>query len=117
MIENMNHGGRIALLGLPSEPFAIDWGKVVTHMLTMKGIYGREMFETWNSMSAMLQTSETLRTRIASIISDRYPARDWRAALRRGRIGRRGQGHPRLDRAVGTRNRAVGRSGRTCTER
>ena len=81
MIENMNHGGRIALLGLPAEPYAIDWGKVVTHMLTLKGIYGREMFETWNSMSAMLQTSAELRSRVASIISDRYPARDWRAAF------------------------------------
>ena len=81
MIENMNHGGRMALLGLPAEPYAIDWGKVVTHMLTMKGIYGREMFETWNSMSAMLQTSPQLRSRVASIISDRYPAREWRAAF------------------------------------
>lgn len=81
MIENMNHGGRIAMLGLPSEPYAIDWGKVVTHMLTLKGIYGREMFETWNSMSAMLQTSSELRGRVASIISDRYAARDWREAF------------------------------------
>jgi len=81
MIENMNHGGRIALLGLPSEPYAIDWSKVVTHMLTLTGIYGREMFETWNSMSAMLQTSAELRSRVASIISDRYPAREWRAAF------------------------------------
>lgn len=81
MIENMNHGGRLALLGLPAEPYAIDWGKVVTHMLTLKGIYGREMFETWNSMSAMLQTSEVLRARVASIISDRFPAREWRAGF------------------------------------
>ncbi len=51
-------------------------------MLTMKGIYGREMFETWNSMSAMLQTQrDAARRAIASIISDRYPARDWRAAF------------------------------------
>ncbi|MGX5696163.1 L-threonine 3-dehydrogenase [Agromyces soli] len=81
MIENMNHGGRIAMLGLPSEPYAIDWGKVVTHMLTLKGIYGREMFETWNSMSAMLQTSEPLRDAVASVISDRFPAREWRQAF------------------------------------
>ncbi|QAY74837.1 L-threonine 3-dehydrogenase [Agromyces protaetiae] len=81
MIENMNHGGRIAMLGLPSEPYAIDWGKVVTHMLTLKGVYGREMFETWNSMSAMLQTSEELRGRVASVISERYPARDWSQAF------------------------------------
>ena len=87
MIENMTHGGRIALLGLPSDPFAIDWSKVVTHMLTLKGIYGREMFETWNSMSAMMQTSPTLRDRIASTISDRYPARGWQAAFAAAKSG------------------------------
>lgn len=77
MIENMTHGARIAMLGLPSQPFAIDWSKVVTHMITLKGIYGREMFETWNVMSAMIQTSETLRNRITSIITDRFDAKDW----------------------------------------
>ncbi|GAA1441443.1 L-threonine 3-dehydrogenase [Leifsonia poae] len=77
MIENMNHGGRVAMLGLPSSQIAVDWGIVVTHMLTLKGIYGREMFETWNAMGAMLQTSEVLRTAIASIVSDRFAARDW----------------------------------------
>jgi threonine 3-dehydrogenase len=81
MIENMNHGGRIAMLGLPAEPFPIDWSKVVTHMLTLSGIYGREMFETWNSMSAMLQSSPQLRERLSSIISDRYPASRWREAF------------------------------------
>ena len=44
MIANMNHGGRIAMLGLPSEPITVDWAKVVTHMITIKGIYGREMY-------------------------------------------------------------------------
>ena len=77
MIENMNHGGRIALLGLPSEPYAIDWGKVVTHMLTLKGIYGREMYETWNAMGAMIQSSPQLREAITSVITHRLPARDW----------------------------------------
>ena len=77
MIANMNHGGRIAMLGLPSQKIAIDWGIVVTHMLTLKGIYGREMFETWNAMGAMLQTSKPLHDSIASIVSDRFPARDW----------------------------------------
>jgi threonine 3-dehydrogenase len=77
MIENMNHGGRIAMLGLPSAQIAVDWGIVVTHMLTLKGIYGREMFETWNAMGAMLQTSATLREAIASIVSDRFAAREW----------------------------------------
>ena len=46
-------------------------------MLTLKGIYGREMFETWNAMGAMLQSSATLRGAIASVISERIPARDW----------------------------------------
>ena len=77
MLENMNHGGRIAMLGLPTEEFAIDWAKVVTHMITLKGIYGREMFETWNAMAAMLETSEQLRERITSVIADTIPARDW----------------------------------------
>jgi threonine 3-dehydrogenase len=77
MIENLNHGGRVAILGLPAQPFAIDWGKVVTHMLTLKGIYGREMYETWNAMGAMIQSSPTLREAITSVITHRLPARDW----------------------------------------
>ncbi|MFD5215135.1 L-threonine 3-dehydrogenase [Microbacterium sp. NPDC058345] len=77
MIDNMNHGGRIAMLGLPSSGFDIDWGKLVTHMLTIKGIYGREMFETWNAMGAMLQTSATLRESISRVIADCIPAREW----------------------------------------
>jgi threonine 3-dehydrogenase len=77
MIDNMNHGGRIAMLGLPTGPFSVDWGKIVTHMLTVKGIYGREMFETWNAMGAMLQTSTVLRESITRIIAEVLPARDW----------------------------------------
>lgn len=77
MIDNMNHGGRIAMLGLPSAGFDIDWGKLVTHMLTIKGIYGREMFETWNAMGAMLQTSAVLRDSISRVVAEVIPARDW----------------------------------------
>ena len=44
VIDNLNHGGRIAMLGLPSAPIEIDWAKVVSHMITIKGIYGREMY-------------------------------------------------------------------------
>src|SRR5690606_17928042 len=50
LIENCTHGAKVALLGLPTEGFAIDWGKVITHMLTLKGIYGREMYDTWYKM-------------------------------------------------------------------
>ncbi|MBS1845772.1 MAG: L-threonine 3-dehydrogenase [Actinobacteria bacterium] len=56
MLGNMAHGGRIALLGIPSEEIAIDWNQVVFNMLTLKGIYGREMYETWYMMSVMLQS-------------------------------------------------------------
>ncbi|MCB1122966.1 MAG: L-threonine 3-dehydrogenase [Verrucomicrobiae bacterium] len=56
MLENMCHGGKIAMLGIPPEPFAIDWNTVVFNMLTIKGVYGREMYETWYKMSVMLQT-------------------------------------------------------------
>jgi threonine 3-dehydrogenase len=56
MIANMSHGARIAMLGIPSEPMAIDWNTVIFNMLTIKGIYGREMYETWYKMTVMLQS-------------------------------------------------------------
>lgn len=56
MIENMAHGGKIAMLGIPSTEIAIDWHKIVFNMLTIKGIYGREMYETWYKMSVMIQS-------------------------------------------------------------
>ncbi|MGA2751137.1 MAG: L-threonine 3-dehydrogenase [Verrucomicrobiota bacterium] len=61
MIDNMCHGGKIAMLGIPSEPMAIDWNKVVFSMLTIKGIYGREMYETWYKMTVMLQSGLDIR--------------------------------------------------------
>ncbi len=56
MLDNMFHGGKIAMLGIPSEELAIDWNTVVFNMLTIKGIYGREMYETWYKMTVMLQS-------------------------------------------------------------
>jgi threonine 3-dehydrogenase len=61
MIENMAHGGKIAMLGIPSEQIAIDWNKVVFNMLTIKGIYGREMYETWYKMTVMLESGLDIR--------------------------------------------------------
>lgn len=55
MLDNMCNGGKIAFLGIPPEPFAVDWNKIVFGMLTIKGIYGREMYETWYKMSMLLQ--------------------------------------------------------------
>ncbi|MDV5227318.1 L-threonine 3-dehydrogenase [Providencia rettgeri] len=56
MLETMNHGGRIALLGIPSSEMAIDWGQVIFKGLLIKGIYGREMFETWYKMATLIQS-------------------------------------------------------------
>ena len=56
LIHQMCHGGKIAMLGIPSEKIAIDWNTVVFNMLTIKGIYGREMYETWYKMTVMLQS-------------------------------------------------------------
>ncbi|MBL8233871.1 MAG: L-threonine 3-dehydrogenase [Bryobacterales bacterium] len=55
MIDNMAHGAKIALLGIPPGKMAIDWNKVIFNMLTIKGIYGREMYETWYKMSVMVE--------------------------------------------------------------
>ncbi|MDW8408250.1 MAG: L-threonine 3-dehydrogenase [Anaerolineae bacterium] len=61
MLANMCHGGRIALLGIPSGELAIDWHTVIFNMLTIKGIYGREMYETWYMMQSMLQSGLDIR--------------------------------------------------------
>jgi threonine 3-dehydrogenase len=55
MIQQMCHGGRIAMLGIPADEIAIDWNTVVFNMLTIKGIYGREMYETWYKMTVLIQ--------------------------------------------------------------
>src|SRR3569833_3873648 len=55
MLRTMHHGGSVAILGIPPEDTAIDWNQVIFKGLTLKGIYGREMFETWYKMSALLQ--------------------------------------------------------------
>ena len=64
MIDHMCHGGKIAMLGIPSEQVPFDWNKVVFNMLTIKGIYGREMYETWYKMTVMLETGLNLKPAI-----------------------------------------------------
>ena len=61
MLANMSHGGKIAMLGIPSAEMSIDWNTVVFSMLTIKGIYGREMYETWYKMSVMLESGLDIR--------------------------------------------------------
>ncbi|MCY2966653.1 MAG: L-threonine 3-dehydrogenase [Planctomycetota bacterium] len=68
MLDNMAHGGKIAMLGIPTEQIAIDWNTVVFNMLTIKGIYGREMYETWYKMTVMLESGLDIRP----VITHRY---------------------------------------------
>jgi threonine 3-dehydrogenase len=91
IIANLNHGGRIAVLGLPSQPIDVDWARVVSHMITIKGIYGREMYETWYAMGAMLSASPVLTAAIGSVITDRFSALDWREAFATARGGHGGK--------------------------
>ena len=69
MLANMCHGGKIAMLGIPAGELSIDWNLVVFNMLTIKGIYGREMYETWYKMTVMLQGGLD----IGSVITHRFP--------------------------------------------
>ncbi|WP_339731507.1 L-threonine 3-dehydrogenase [uncultured Gimesia sp.] len=73
MLDNMCHGGKIAMLGIPEKEIAIDWNIVVFNMLTIKGIYGREMYETWYKMTVMLQSGLD----ISPIITHRFHASDF----------------------------------------
>jgi len=56
MLNNMNHGGKIAMLGIPPSSMAVDWNQVIFKGLVIKGIYGREMFETWYKMASLIQS-------------------------------------------------------------
>jgi threonine 3-dehydrogenase len=61
LLASMAHGGKIAMLGIPDQEMAIDWNAVIFSMLTIKGIYGREMYETWYKMTVMLQSGLDIR--------------------------------------------------------
>ena len=76
MIANMSHGGKIAMLGIPSSEISIDWRTVIFNMLTIRGIYGREMYETWYKMTVMLQSGLD----ITPVITHRYHFRDFERA-------------------------------------
>lgn len=90
-IENLNHGGKISLLGLPAKNFEIDWTTVITRMLTIQGIYGREMFETWYAMSSMLQTSTLFRERVLATVTDVLPASQWETGYEMARSAAAGK--------------------------
>jgi threonine 3-dehydrogenase len=77
MLGSMTHGGKIAILGLPSTEFGIDWAHLVTNMITIKGIYGRQMFETWYEMSVLIQSGLD----ISPVITHRFDAGDFEQAF------------------------------------
>jgi threonine 3-dehydrogenase len=87
MLANMAHGGKIAMLGLPNEDFSIDWSHLVMNMITIKGIYGRQMFETWYWMSVLVQSGVD----ISPVITHRYAAADYEEAFETARSGRCGK--------------------------
>jgi len=74
MLEVMNNGGKIALLGIPPADTAIDWNQVIFKGLEIKGIYGREMFETWYKMVALIQSGLD----ISPIITHHFKVDDYR---------------------------------------
>ncbi|MEZ6123156.1 MAG: L-threonine 3-dehydrogenase [Planctomycetaceae bacterium] len=87
MVANMCHGGKIAMLGIPSGEMAIDWNAVVFNMLTIKGIYGREMYETWYKMTVMLQSG----LNIGPVITHRMDFKDFEDGFQAMRSGQSGK--------------------------
>ena len=87
MIDHMVHGGKIALLGILKNNAQIDWSKVIFNGLTLKGIYGREMHETWYKMSAMLQGGLD----ISNIITHRMDVRDYELGFEAMNSGKSGK--------------------------
>ena len=77
LVRTMHHGGNVALLGIPPDDMAIDWNQVIFKGLVLKGIYGREMFETWYKMASMLQSGLD----IDPIITHRFPIDDYQEAF------------------------------------
>lgn len=73
MLANMSHGGKIAMLGIPPKPIEIDWNTVIFNMLTIKGVYGREMYETWYKMTVLIQGGLD----ITPVITHRFDAVDF----------------------------------------
>ena len=87
MLDNMVMGGKIAMLGLPAKPIPVDFGQLVLKAITLKGVYGREMFETWYKMIAMLESGLD----VSRVITHRYGADEFQKgfdAMRSGKSGK-----------------------------
>ncbi|MFO7299121.1 MAG: L-threonine 3-dehydrogenase [Actinomycetes bacterium] len=77
ILANTVHGARVALLGIPSDPYPIDWSTVIFNMLTIRGIYGREMYDTWYKMNILIQSGVD----ISPVISHRFSAEEYDRAF------------------------------------
>jgi len=87
LLAVMNHGGRVAILGIPPSEVSIDWNQVIFKGLMLKGVYGREMFETWYKMVAMLQSGLD----VAPVLTHRFPAAQYAEAFEAMRSGQSGK--------------------------
>jgi threonine 3-dehydrogenase len=87
MIANMSHGGKIAILWIPASKMTMDLRQVIFNMLTIKGVYGREMYETWYKMTAMLDSGVD----ILGVITHRFPWNEFEAAFAAMRSGNAGK--------------------------
>ncbi|MDP3234190.1 MAG: L-threonine 3-dehydrogenase [Myxococcales bacterium] len=87
MFKAMNHGGRVAILGIPPTEISIDWSQVIFKGLVLKGVYGREMFETWYKMTAMIQSGLD----IAPVVTHRFPISEFKQAFEVMRTGQSGK--------------------------
>ena len=87
LLRVMHHGGRVALLGIPPEDTAVDWNQIIFKGLMVKGIYGREMFETWYKMSSMLQSGLD----VGPIITHHFALADYGEAFETMASGRSGK--------------------------
>ena len=87
MLAAMNHGGRVAILGIPPSEVSIDWNHVIFKGLILKGVYGREMFETWYKMVAMLQSGLD----VAPVVTHRFKAEQYAQAFEAMRSGQSGK--------------------------
>ncbi|HEY2866976.1 MAG TPA: L-threonine 3-dehydrogenase [Pyrinomonadaceae bacterium] len=87
MLANMVHGGKVAFLGIPSDEFSINWKTVIFNMLTIKGIYGREMYETWYQMSVLIEGGLD----ISPVITHRYSYKEFEKGFEAMRTGDSGK--------------------------
>jgi threonine 3-dehydrogenase len=87
MLANMSHGAKVAMLGIPSAEMAIDWNRVIFNQLTLRGIYGREMYETWYKMTVLIESGLD----VSGVITHRLNWRDYEAGFEAMQSGKSGK--------------------------